>query len=262
MKPIARRGLGLLLILGCAALWSVTTGMAVRQRLARTCQGKGTLDVTVTDSLERPFVAREDIENWLDNEYRAYAGLPLDSVDLQKIEKIILGHSAVRSCEAWLTDDGILHIEISQRQPVVRFDEGKNGYYADAEGFLFPLQSRGTVEVPVVSGHLPLKVERGYKGFPEDEAQKGWLMQIIGLVNYMNQNGRNQRIASIQVDGKGDLVLLPKEGKEKFIFGPPVRIADKFALMDTYYSAVEPSKEPGWYKSVDLRFRKQLVCKK
>ena len=172
MMPIVRRGLGLLLIVCCGLLWIFSVSLSRQQRRARTCQGKGRLEVIVQDSLERRFVTREDIESWLDGEYRAYAGLPLDSVDLDRIEKIVCGHSAVRDCESWLTDDGILHVSLSQRQPVVRFQDGQNGYYADADGFLFPLQSRGSVHVPVVDGALPLSVPRGFKGTVTDPAQQ------------------------------------------------------------------------------------------
>ena len=107
MKPIVRRGLELLLLAFCITVWSLTIGMSRRQLRTRTCQDKGTLEVIVEDSLQRNFVGRSDIEGWLDKEYRAYAGLPLDSVDLTKIESIVTGHGAVRECQAWLTDNGI-----------------------------------------------------------------------------------------------------------------------------------------------------------
>jgi len=262
MKPIARRGLGLLLVIVFATVWVLSSKLGEKERRMRTCQGKGTLEVTVLDSLERTFVARQDIENWLEKEYRAYAGLPLDSVDLDRIEHIILSHSAVRECEAWLTDDGILHVELSQRQPVVRFHDGQNGYYADAEGFIFPLQARGSEEVPIVDGKLPLKVERGFKGFPEDESEREWLLQMVKLVNYMKGTPWEHAIGRITVDQRGDLVLTPREGKEKFIFGAPVRIPAKFALLKAYYERVAPSKDAGYYGSVDLRYAGQLVCKK
>ena len=53
MKRIYRHILGLLLVGVCAAVWVLTTGMARRELRTRTCQGKGKLQVTVTDSLER-----------------------------------------------------------------------------------------------------------------------------------------------------------------------------------------------------------------
>lgn len=262
MKPIYRRGLGLLLIVSCCLVWMLSTSMAKRQRRARTCQGKGTLEVIVTDSLERRFVTRADIESWLDKEYRAYAGLPLDSVDLDRIEKIICSHSAVRECNSWLTDDGILHVSLSQRQPVVRFQDGQNGYYSDASGFLFPLQSRGSVQVPVVDGALPLKVPRGFKGELTDTAEKDWLVRILHLVNHMEGTVWKENISQIHVNRDRDLVLIPREGREQFLFGSPTNVEEKFDLISTYYESVAPSKEPGWYGLVDVRHRKQLVCRK
>ena len=262
MKPIVRRGLGLLLILACAAVWVVSSGMAGKALRVRTCKGKETLEVIVRDSLERKFVAKEDVEKWLDKEYRAYAGLRLDSVDLGRIESIVLGHSAVRSCEAWLTDDGTLHIELTQRQPAVRFDEGTNGYYCDAEGFIFPLQARGSVDVPVVDGKLPLHVARGFKGSPAVDSEREWLGKILALAAHMKGTPWEKNIQRISVSEGGDLVITPTEGREKFLFGPPVRIAEKFSLMEKYYTTVAPSKEAGYYGTVDVRYSGQLVCRK
>ena len=260
MMPIVRRGLGVLTVLACAAVWLFTLRMGGKDRRTRTCQSG--IQVTVLDSAERHFVAKEDLEKWLDQDYHAYVGLPLDSVNLDRIEKLVLSRSAVRSCEAWLTDDGILHLAISQREPVVRFDDGHNGYSADATGYIFPLQSRGSVQVPVVDGKLPLKVERGFKGMPEDAQQLAWLQQVIGLVNYIKGSVWENNIKQITVDAKGDLVLTPWEGRERFIFGEPVRVKEKLLLMRSYYEAVAPSQDPGYYSTVDLRYRNQLVCRK
>ena len=262
MKAIYRHSLGLLLMVACAAVWVLSTGMAKRQLRTRTCQGKGKLQVTVTDSRERRFVARADVQEWLDKEYGAYAGLPLDSVDLTRIEKLICSHSAVRDCEAWITDDGVLHVELSQRQPVIRLEDGQNACYADETGYLFPLQSRGSVKVPVVSGKIPFPVQKGFKGYLEDPEKALWLGQVIGLMKYMEGTVWEKDIQKITVRGNGELVLYPVQGKESFLFGPPVRIPEKFKLLTAYYRSVAPSKDPGYYSKVDLRYRKQLVCKK
>ena len=262
MKRIYRHILGLLLIAACVAVWVLSTGMARRELRTRTCQGKGKLQVTVTDSLERRFVARADVQEWLDKEYGAYAGLPLDSVDLTRIEKLICSHSAVRDCEAWITDDGVLHVELSQRQPVIRLEDGQNACYADETGYLFPLQSRGSVKVPVVSGKIPFTLQRGFKGYLKDPQEALWLGQVIAVVDFMEGTVWEKDIRKIVVRGSGELVLYPVQGKEEFLFGPPVRIPEKFKLLTAYYKSVAPAKEPGYYSKVDLRYRKQLVCKK
>lgn len=262
MKTYVRHILGLLLTAACAAVWVLTTGMARRELLTRTCQGKGKLQVTVTDSLERRFVAKADVQDWLEKEYGAYAGLPLDSVDLTRIEKLICSHSAVRDAEAWITDDGVLHVELSQREPVIRLENGQNACYADETGYLFPLQSRGSVSVPVVSGKLPFNVPKGFKGYLENPEEALWLSRVIGLVSYMKGKVWEKDIRRLTVQQGGELVLYPVQGREEFLFGPPVRIDEKFKLLTTYYRSIAPSKNAGYYSKVDLRYRKQVVCKK
>ena len=262
MKPIVRRGLGLLLIIACAAIWIVSSGMARRALGVVTCNGKEKLDVRVLDSLERRFIAKEDVEKWLDTEYGAYTGQRLDSVNLAKIENLILNHSAVKTCEAWLTDDGTLHIQLTQRQPVVRFDTGSNGYYSDADGFIFPLQARGSVDVPVIDGHLPLQVTRGFKGELSSPAQKLWLGKIIELAGHIKGTSWEKDIDKITVSEDGNIIMKPSGGKETFLFGPPDRIAEKFSLLGKYYTAIIPEKGIGYYNTVDVRYKGQLVCRR
>ena len=262
MKRIYRHILGLLLIGICIAVWVLTTGMARHELRTRTCQGKGKLQVTVTDSLERRFVAKADVQDWLEKEYGAYAGLPLDSVDLTRIEKLICSHSAVREAEAWITDDGVLHVALSQREPVIRLENGQNACYADETGYLFPLQARGSVSVPVVSGKLPFDVPKGFKGYLRDPDQALWLSRVISVVTYMRGKVWEKDIRRVAVRPGGELVLYPVQGREEFLFGPPVRIDEKFRRLTTYYRSIAPSKDPGYYSKVDLRYRKQVVCKK
>ena len=262
MKPIIRRGLGLLLILSFLTAWAVLLGMSSKARRIKTCTGRQSIQVTVTDSMERRFVAKEDVERWLDTEYRAWAGLQLDSVDLYRIEKIISSHSAVKTCEAWLTDDGALHVRLSQRQPVVRFQDGGNGFYADESAFIFPLQARGSVAVPIVDGALPIKVERGFKGELTERAQKEWVEKIVTMAAFISSSPWKDIVSQIHVDDNGDLTIYPSTGKEKFIFGSPTRVEEKFGLMEKYYKSIVPAKGEGHYRSVDVRYKGQIVCKK
>ena len=46
------------------------------------------LEVTILDSLINSFVSESDVKKYLDREYGTYVGMPLDSLDLVKMEKI------------------------------------------------------------------------------------------------------------------------------------------------------------------------------
>lgn len=245
---------GLLII--CMAC-SFIAGKHVRKDLI--CER---LEVVISDSLENGFVSKADVKTFLDHSFIHYIGLPLDSLDLIKMEQIIDGRSAVLKSHAFVTKDGTLHISVTQRKPVVRFQKKNGGFYADAEGYIFPLQSSYSSHVQIVDGNIPLEANSGYKGGITDPKEKEWFDNVMNLINYMEDNKTwKDKIVQINVAGNGDMILIPREGKERFIFGSPTDIEEKFEKLRLYYTAVIPEKGQDTYQSVDLRYRGQLICK-
>lgn len=209
------------------------------------------------------FVTAEDIEGYLDKEYGAYIGQRLDSLDLMKVEKLLAGKGAILKTDAYTTPDGYLNVKVYQREPLVRFQKGNMGFYADEKGFIFPLQDNYTSRVPIVDGAVPLNVTAGYKGEAKTDKEKLWLSRIVAMVGYMDASKVwAENISQITVRQNGDLVMVPREGKEVFIFGPPTDVEAKFEKMAKYYTAIVPDKGEGYYSTVNLKFKDQIVCRK
>lgn len=258
MKPIVRIILALAALAACLFLWLVGDRVAASARHEVTCKA---VDAVVTDSLQRRFVSPDDIQDWM-ADYGTWAGLRLDSVDLCRVESIIDGKSAVRKSQAWLTDDGVLHVSVTQREPVVRFQGPSGGFYADREGYLFPLQSRFTARVPVVDGALRVKLEKNFKGKPATEKEQEWVQSVLVLVKYLaDRKEWGDLVGQINVLKSGDLVLIPREGTERFLFGTPTHIEAKFGRIQKYYEGVAPTQETP-YNSVDVRYDNQIVCRR
>ena len=209
------------------------------------------------------FVTAEDIEGYLKKEYGAYIGQRLDSLDLVKVEKILDGKGAILKTEAYTTPDGLLNVKVFQREPLVRFQKGNTGFYADEKGFIFPLQNNYTSRVPIVDGAVPLNVASGYKGEAKTPQEKQWLSRIIAMVTFMEASKVwAEDISQITVKPGGDLVMVPREGKEVFIFGQPTDVAAKFEKIGRYYTAIVPDKGEGYYSTVNVKFKDQIVCRK
>lgn len=209
------------------------------------------------------FVTAEDIEGYLMKDYGTYIGQRLDSLDLAKVEKILDSKGVIQKTDAFTTPDGYLNVKVYQRKPIVRFQKGNTGFYADEKGFLFPLQSNYTSRVPIVDGAVPLNVTDAYKGEPRTDKEKRWLSQVIAMVTYMDGSKVwSENISQITVEQNGDLVLVPREGKEVFIFGQPTEVAAKFGKIGKYYTAIVPDKGEGYYSTVNVKFKDQIVCRK
>ena len=256
-----RRIRKLISILVLAALLAVTLLISAgngRKRALITCEG-----VRVTFADDYRFVTEDDIKAYLDKYYGAYIGQRLDSIRLHKVEDILNVQSAVLNSEAYTTDDGMLNIMITQREPVVRFQKGDYGFYADECGFIFPLQDNYTSYVPVIDGDIPISSEKGYKGAPENDTERQWMQGIISLLQYMEKSRIwEENIVQMHVDRNGDLVMIPRQGGERFIFGSPFGAAGKLDRMADYYRYILPEKGEGYYRTVNVKFDNQIVCKR
>ena len=221
------------------------------------------LEVKILDTARLGFVSAEDVKAILDKEYGVFIGQRLDSVDLSRIETILNGRSAIRQSEAYATQDGVLHVEVAQRDPLVRFKTPQGGFYADATGYLFPLASKYTSPVTVIEGETPISADNAFKGLPKTQAERDWLAGIIQLLGYIDGNKAwNGAFRSIRTDKKGEVVLQPVTGREHFLFGLPEDIPGKFARMENYYKYIAPSKEEGYYGSVNVKYSGQIICRK
>ena len=78
---------------------------------------------------------------------------------------------------------------------------------------------------------------------------------------YRRKQGLKDRIVQIHVDNGGELILIPREGKERFNIGQPVNIKDKFDRMATYYTAIAANREGQAYRTVTLKYDGQIVCR-
>ncbi|MCQ2182364.1 MAG: hypothetical protein MJY89_03050 [Bacteroidales bacterium] len=246
----------------CLFVAGFCTGMAF---LARNVRGTRTslvcrdMEITFLDTLG--FVSEKDVKDYIREEYGACFGAVLDSIRLESIESIVESKSAISNCEAWVTDDGILHIDILQRMPAVHFQKGSHGYYADDRGYIFPLHPEYTADVPLVKGNLPVEVEDGYRGEAPSESGREWIGKVLRLLTYMQENGEwKTNFDGVEVAGNGDIVLLPVSGEERFVLGKPEMIEDKFSRIHKYYTLIKASKGE-IYGTVNVKYKGQIVCK-
>lgn len=219
------------------------------------------LSVNFMDSLR--FVSEQDIREYIAASYGDYNGQRLDSVGLARIEEILESKSAVMNTEAWLSDDGTLHLDVTQRAPALRFQNGEKGFYVDDRGYIFPLHPSYTAPVPVVNGSIPVRMEEGYKGEAGSVEERMWIQGMLGLNGYITGSKLwKDRISGIDVRDNGDILLTINGRDEIFIFGDSGSTAEKFSKIGKYFDYILPDKGDGYYKTVNVKYNKQIVCRK
>lgn len=252
-------------ILGAAAVavilvcLCVSAGISKAKRAKTLCSGT---EVEIADSAENRFVSEADILEYMEKDYGKTEGIPIEDIDLKKMEDILDSQSAVLKSEAYCTKDGILHVKITQRIPVMRFQKNGRRFYGDANGYVFPIKEGKASHVIVIDGNIPIEMDNAGKGRAVAGEEKEWMERMTEMVLYMEKHKIwSRNIVQIHVLGNGDMVLIPRDGTEKFLFGKPTDIEEKFALMESYYTGVVPAKGKDRYRSVDVRYRGQVICK-
>lgn len=260
MKKAWKYAVAALIIAVLAGILAVSSREGRRERRELTCAG---IKVEILDRGGVSFVSESDVKEYITRGYENCAGKRIDEIDLSRIEEILDGKSAILKSEAYTTRDGILHVLISQRIPVVRLMSDRGGWYADADGYLFPLQKNYTSRVPIVDGSIPLSISGGFKGKLASASERQWLDGVLDLVDFLSGNRRwNDAIAQIHVGDNGYLVIVPRKGRERFYMGRPEEFGRKFAKIEDYYRYIVPEKGQDAYSYVNVSFDGQIVCRK
>lgn len=219
------------------------------------------VEVEISDSAVNKFVSKKEVIGIVSQLDGEIIGKRCNEINLARIERLLTGRSAIKESQASLTRDGIMRIKITQRRPVLRIETFNGGFYIDESGYIFPLMESFTSYVPVVSGHIPLYLDTDYRGKAAEE-QMPWLGKILDLGKFLNSNPFwSAMIEQIYIEQNGDLLLSPKVGKIKIIFGPPDDIEKKFRKLFAFYKNIAPQR--GWeqYGEVNLKYKGQIVCK-
>ena len=207
-----------------------------------TCKG---ISVELLDSVR--FLSEDELKERITARYGACIGRRIDSIALDRIESIILTDRTVRSCEAWITPDLILHIGVEQRYPIARFVTGDSGFYVDADGVFFPLHQSYTAPVPVICGNLR----------PDDTR---WTRSVAGIADaFAKDEDWKGLVDSLWIDRRGDIRIRPEGSGVTYILGDPDGLGDKMDRMRIYRDSL--SRNGIRYSTVNVKYNNSIICK-
>lgn len=220
------------------------------------------ISVVILDSNLNRFVSIAEVKDILVGSNTNPLGVKVGEIDLYRLEKLLNSRSAIKRSDVAVDRNGTIYASITQRRPVLRIETPHGGYYVDDSQYVFPLIRAFTSYVPVITGHIPIRLEEGYRGTVSKDDSK-WMNDIIRFGEFIDSHEFwNDQIQQIYIDEKGDVILYTRVGDQSVIFGSLDAIGYKFAKLDSFYQNVVPIY--GWnkYSSINLKYSNQIVCKK
>jgi len=196
-------------------------------------------------------VAHQHIEDFL--------GAPVEEIEFQninsrKLEQALKSDSRIDDAEVYIDGNHVLHINITQREPILRVkaDHGED-YYLDKRGNLIKTVKNTAVRVPIATGAIS-EYSADWKN------KKGHsLHDLVLLANELKKDDfLKALIEQIDVDKKGIITLIPKVGKQKLILGTTDKLKYKLQNIKGTYKTVVRTKGFEKYDSLIFEISNQL----
>jgi cell division protein FtsQ len=137
------------------------------------------------------------------------------------------------------------------------FDNNGGNYYIDKNGVKMPTSKNFAARVMVATGNLP--------PYSDDFLDKRRnVLKDIFRVNQLIQSDDffKNFFQQIYVSSVGDILLVPLVGDQKIVLGSVAHLDSKFNRLKTFYQKGMPYV--GWnkYRTINLKYNGQVVCKK
>ncbi len=180
-------------------------------------------------------------------------------VDEDQVERALEENLFVKNAEVLLTANSNIKINIEQRVPILRVvDKLGVQYYLDKEGAKVPLSRHFTARTLVATGNIPPHT-------PEFLTKKNnGMKDLFELTNFILSDPLwKAMFEQVHINAKDEFVLVPIVGDQSIILGKlDTDVEAKFKKLQTFYE--EGFSREGWqkYKTIDLRFRNQVVCER
>ena len=225
------------------------------------------ITINIKDSLNTGFLIPDDITDLLNHNGISCLGIPLGEISLNEIEQIVRSNQTVEECNVYTGINGVLHIDIEQREPFVRIIDRKGqGYYLDRDGNVLKLSDRFTPHVLVVNGDIysPFKIGDpvNVMELEEDKWQKR-IKEIYELSRFISQNDLwRAHIEQVYINQSGEYELVPRIGPHIILLGEIEGYRKKFEKLEIFYK--EGLNRIGWnqFLKINLKYKDQIVCTK
>lgn len=219
-------------------------------------------NINVSEDKVRSLVTVDDIKSILQSYSIGISGKPIGDINIHEIEKLLLSKSYIKKAEVYADINGIINIRIEQRKPIIRINTRGSGFYMDENGFIFPLSKSFTDYVPIVTGNPPLPSSMKYKDYiPQTEDAK-FLQDLLVFAHFLqNDSYWNSMIEQINVVNKNDVELITRVGSQVVKLGGFDDFEYKLRKLDVFYRNGMPAVGWNTYKTINLAYSNQVVCK-
>ena len=219
---------------------------------------------------ENYFVEEDDIRKLIAGHFGQVENTPLKNIDVNYLERLVYTNPWVSRAEVYLSINGVVDVEIEQRQPILRIiNKNEESFYMDSNGKLMLWNPNFTPRVLIATGNISENFE-AWKNANASEIINNDTLKTHTVLDDFYAMARfiladefwSAYVEQIYLNNHGEIELVPKVGNHKIIFGTSDQMEEKFWKLKTLYK--EGLNYTGWenYDTLNLKFQNQVVCTK
>jgi cell division protein FtsQ len=222
------------------------------------------ISISIADSSDYNFVSKREIAGLVSQNNTRILGQPISKLPLPAIENRISQLPELKHAEVYKTIDGILHVSVDQRDPIMRVIAGGGDYFVDEEGVVMRRKGLYTPRLHIVGGNIRITgpMLNGVSVL-DTSIKHSVLKDIYPLMEYINHdNFWSAEIDQLYIDDEDEIDLIPRLGNHIVHLGTVENFEGKLRNLETFYEKVMP--EVGWnkYELINLEYKDQIVCRK
>jgi len=202
------------------------------------------------------FIDRQEVDKIIQANNHLLVGRRMDNINIYDLEKRLRSNPFIEFAKVYADMDGVINVEISQRQPVLRIiNRYDQDFYVDQHGLKIPLSANFTARVLAANGYIDeLFANR------VDTLQTPLAMELFKAANYIrNDSLWDAQIAEIYVNKDREIELIPRVGNNRILLGNADSLETKFRNLLVFYKKALP--QVGWdaYKTINIKYANQVV---
>jgi len=213
-------------------------------------------DVKVYIPGNQYFIDKDEVDNILEVKSNALIGHKLDDINIHALENKLKANPFIEFAKVYVDMDGVIQVEISQRQPIMRvvnrFDQD---FYIDQHGLKIPLSQNFTAKVLVATGNIDELFSNRVDSLHTDMAK-----DLYKTADFIRKDSLwSAQIVQVFVNDNHEMELIPRVGNQRILLGNADSLKTKFANLLVFYKQALPKVGEDVYKIINIKYANQVI---
>jgi cell division protein FtsQ len=202
------------------------------------------------------FIDKDEVDNILQVKSNALIGHKLEDINIHALENKLKANPFIEFAKVYMEMDGVIHVEISQRQPILRIvNKFDQDFYIDQHGLKIPLSVNFTAKVLVATGFIDELFTNRVDSLHNDLTK-----DLFRTADFIRKDSLwSAQIVQIYVNEAHEIELIPRVGNHRILLGNADSLAAKFGNLLVFYKQALPKVGQDAYKIINIKYANQVV---